>query len=333
MRFPLILLVLLIAFSAVLYLLPSDLIYALRESTSLSALFIANLVGLNAFHEYGTVISIAGKRLDIVLDCTALNYCVIFTAALLAWPAGFRKKIWGLSIGLVLIMMLNLSRIVFLGWLGGTYPAWFEIFHSYLWEGGFLVVVLLLWISWVRMDEGSFLSIVMKCGTDLTIILLATIFIFLLSDLYLSFLAWASTATSNFFGISEGRLTGVILPKDSGLMLYLRGQKPMLLSISLFAYLPFLFLMRFSHRGRMKELKTILSLIAGGLILFLAHLTITVSTFSLLIKGNEQQYIGLLTSLSLISPVLIWMLIRAVDGIRNVNNEHMKAGSDAGLCI
>lgn len=314
-------LLLLMVFSAVIYLLPSDLLYTLREITCSWSILFARLIGLDAFHEYGTVMTIAGKRLDIILDCTALNYSVIFTAALIAWPAGLKKKFWGLSIGLALIMMLNLSRIVFLGWLGGNYPAWFEIFHSYLWEGGFLVVVLLLWICWVRMDEGSFFFIVMKGGADLTIILLATIFIFFLSDLYLDSLASVSMGISNHLGISQGRLTGAISPESSGLELYLRGKKPMMLSISLFTYLPFLFLMSFSHRNRMKELRTILLLFAGGLILFFVHLIITVTTFNFLIKGTEHQYIGLLTSLSLISPVMIWLLIITAGILRNVKNQ------------
>jgi exosortase/archaeosortase family protein len=100
-----------------------------------------------------------GFSLSIIFECTAAIYIVIFTAAVIAYPASTKRRLYGLFTGLILITLLNLSRIVFLGWFGAHYPAQQLYFvHNFVWEGGFLFVVIALWVLWLYGGVAEFLS-------------------------------------------------------------------------------------------------------------------------------------------------------------------------------
>lgn len=132
------------------YFLPVSIDNTLRGATSFGTVLLAKLIGLEAFVEPDYIISIEGQRLSIVTECSAIGYIFIFVSAVVAFPSNFRKKLSGLFVGLPLIVFLNLFRIVTLGWVGGHYPKSFDIFHTVLWEGGFVVVIFIVWVAWLN---------------------------------------------------------------------------------------------------------------------------------------------------------------------------------------
>lgn len=134
---------------AIVHLLPGGAKYALRGLISLGSTSLAKGLGLSAFILPGNIISIDGFSLSIIFECTAASYIVIFTAAVIAYPASTKWRLYGLFTGLTLITLLNLSRVVFLGWFGAHYPAHFNFVHQFVWEGGFLFVVIALWVLWL----------------------------------------------------------------------------------------------------------------------------------------------------------------------------------------
>jgi exosortase/archaeosortase family protein len=133
----------------ILHLLPGGAKYTLRGLISLGSTSLAKGLGFSAFTLPGNIISIEGFSLSVIFECTAAVYIVIFTAAVIAYPASLRWRLYGLFTGLTLIMFLNLSRIVFLGWFGAHYPAHFNFVHQFVWEGGFLFIVIAIWVLWL----------------------------------------------------------------------------------------------------------------------------------------------------------------------------------------
>jgi exosortase/archaeosortase family protein len=83
-------------------------------------------------HVAGTLI--AGRfPLQIVKNCDAIEINVLFTAAVVAFPAHAGRRWLGLLVGLPLLIALNLARICSLYYIGVHMPERFELFHMELW--------------------------------------------------------------------------------------------------------------------------------------------------------------------------------------------------------
>lgn len=86
---------------------------------------------------------------DIIFECTAVYPMAMFTAAVLAFPAGWRAQALGLLLGLPALAAINLVRVVSLVWLGHVHPAWFGAAHLLVWQSLIIVCTVLVWIAWV----------------------------------------------------------------------------------------------------------------------------------------------------------------------------------------
>lgn len=314
LRFPIVFSLLTIVFFILNYSMPYRLDYRLRELTSLGAVFMAKNVGLHASIEPWTVINIEGKRLSIVSECTSLIYIMIFTAAVTAYPATFRKKFYGLLAGIPAIAFLNSARIVFLGWLGCNYPAYFKLFHDYLWEGGFLVVVLLMWMIWInpftaetqRRGEETSLAFWERVGVRVPLVFASSMVLtYSFSDEYLRLLASISNNlihTSGFDG-------GVVRSDGKGLFLILWGEAPREISVGIYYFLPFLVLSLLSQRDDISKSSLFLRLLTGTTLLTLLHIGAVVSTFTMLGNGATDWRITAISAGVFISPLLLWLFL------------------------
>jgi exosortase family protein XrtM len=98
--------------------------------------------------------SIGGRfPLEIVLDCGALDVQAIFAAAVLAFPAPWRKRALGLVVGLTALTLLNLARIAALAFIGAAAPTWFHTMHEEVFQIVLVIVPCLgfsLWALWAR---------------------------------------------------------------------------------------------------------------------------------------------------------------------------------------
>lgn len=100
---------------------------------------------------YGTTITVLnGQPFRIIYHCTGLFLMAIYSSAVLAFPATWRQKAIGLVLGLPLLFVANLLRLVALGIAGRFSPELFDLSHEYLWQGVFVVLVLVLWAQWKR---------------------------------------------------------------------------------------------------------------------------------------------------------------------------------------
>ena len=82
--------------------------------------------------------------------CDALEPSWLFSAAVLAFPATWRRRLFGILVGVSLILTLNLVRIVSLYFFGVHTPAFFEIIHLEVWPVLFIIAALCTWLTWVR---------------------------------------------------------------------------------------------------------------------------------------------------------------------------------------
>jgi exosortase/archaeosortase family protein len=88
----------------------------------------------------------------VVADCGAIPSMAIFLAAVLAFPAAWRSRFWGILIGIPALYAVNVFRLACLGMLG-AYVGEGQIFdfaHHYVWQGIYIVFVVALWLLWVE---------------------------------------------------------------------------------------------------------------------------------------------------------------------------------------
>ena len=98
----------------------------------------------------GNVLTIPGFSVRILDLCNGVEATLLLWTAMLAFPAPWPYRLWGLLIGVLGVQALNLARIVSLVYLGVWKPAWFYWVHWYVWDALILVDVLLIFLLWLR---------------------------------------------------------------------------------------------------------------------------------------------------------------------------------------
>ena len=100
--------------------------------------------------------SLTGYAVSIKSGCNGVEAAMILAAAILAYPAPWLKKLWGLVIGVLTIQVLNVVRIISLYYLGNWSQKALDIAHLYVWPGLIILdalVIFLLWIHWLGRAE------------------------------------------------------------------------------------------------------------------------------------------------------------------------------------
>ena len=125
-----------------------------RLSVGLIAIFDSQAVAM------GKVLASTanGFAVSIEAGCNGVEAALILVAAMLAFPASWRKKLAGIAAGLLAVQLLNVVRVVSLFYLGQWSLAAFEWAHLYLWQALIMIdvlVVWLLWLRWLRQGEAS----------------------------------------------------------------------------------------------------------------------------------------------------------------------------------
>ena len=99
-----------------------------------------------------------GFGVSIEPGCNGVEACIILFAAVIAFPASWRHRAWGLTLGFLAVQGLNVVRVISLFYLGQWNEAAFRIAHEYLWQGLIMLDVLVVWLIWVRGDPGQLLG-------------------------------------------------------------------------------------------------------------------------------------------------------------------------------
>ena len=87
---------------------------------------------------------------SIERGCNGVEAVIILISAILAFPAPWKHKLFGLFFGFLAIQILNVVRIVSLFYLGMWSPVWFKWFHEYLWQALIVLDALIVFLIWLR---------------------------------------------------------------------------------------------------------------------------------------------------------------------------------------
>jgi len=96
----------------------------------------------------GTRIHAPRFSVEVVRGCDGMEAMAMFVAAVLAFPARVKAKIWGIAIGVPALTLLNLVRIVSLYVIGVHFHSLFEAAHLGVWQTVFILATIVLWFVW-----------------------------------------------------------------------------------------------------------------------------------------------------------------------------------------
>lgn len=89
-----------------------------------------------------------GVAVRIVWACTGLKQTYIFTAIILLYFGSFRRKLWFIPAGWIVLYLFNIFRIAFITAAIRNHPESFEFLHEELFKYLFYALIFLLWILW-----------------------------------------------------------------------------------------------------------------------------------------------------------------------------------------
>jgi exosortase H (IPTLxxWG-CTERM-specific) len=87
---------------------------------------------------------------SIEAGCNGVEATLVLLAAMLAFPASWRRKALGLAAGIVAVQGLNVVRVISLFYIGQWNRDVFEWAHLYVWQALIMLDVLVVWLLWVR---------------------------------------------------------------------------------------------------------------------------------------------------------------------------------------
>lgn len=111
--------------------------------------FFLKLLGLEVGVS-GRIVSMPNFSIEVVGECTGLYEMLILLAAMIAYPANWKKKLIGAGLGIPLLYLINIVRMVFITVMGNWSPNTFEFLHLYFWQVAMILIIVSVWVLWIQ---------------------------------------------------------------------------------------------------------------------------------------------------------------------------------------
>ena len=120
----------------------------LMEVTATLTGFVVSLFSDSASYG-GQICTFQGFTVKIIDECTGVMEMVIYSAAVIAYPTSWRKKLLGIAYGIPAIYAFNVIRIILLLVVGAYSRPIFEFMHLYFWQATLIIIIATIWIGWL----------------------------------------------------------------------------------------------------------------------------------------------------------------------------------------
>lgn len=108
-----------------------------------------------AVHVSGAEI-VGRTSLTIAKNCDAMDVNMLLVAAIIAFPARWRRRLAGIAAGVAALTLVNILRIVTLYHVNLRAPTAFDFLHTEVWPFGMVVAAVAafaLWSRWARQTD------------------------------------------------------------------------------------------------------------------------------------------------------------------------------------
>lgn len=83
-------------------------------------------------------------------SCSGLKQMMQFLLLMLIFPGPWKKKLWFIPLGILIMHFTNLFRVVGLAVVMDNWPWYWNFSHDYIFRPIFYLVIFLLWVWWVE---------------------------------------------------------------------------------------------------------------------------------------------------------------------------------------
>ncbi len=106
---------------------------------------------------YGKILQLkdTGFAVSIEAGCNGVEAAIVLIAAIVAFPANWRKRVIAIAIGFLTIQVMNIARIISLLYLGNWNLEIFNWIHLYLWPALIMLDVLIVFVVYLRYINGA----------------------------------------------------------------------------------------------------------------------------------------------------------------------------------
>jgi exosortase H (IPTLxxWG-CTERM-specific) len=100
----------------------------------------------------GKILHSADRSFAVSIEagCNGVEATIVLIAAMLSFPAPWKRRLLGLAIGVIAVQGLNIIRVISLFYLGQWNFDAFDFAHRYVWQALIMLDVLIVWLLWVR---------------------------------------------------------------------------------------------------------------------------------------------------------------------------------------
>jgi exosortase family protein XrtM len=113
-----------------------------------------------------TVVLGAGAALRVTRGCEGIEMFLLLIAAVLAFPASWRRRAQGLLVGSVLAYLLSLIRLILLCFTLRYSPTLWEALHGLILPLGPIVLLALYFAHWCASGVGDGAKSAYSCGVS-----------------------------------------------------------------------------------------------------------------------------------------------------------------------
>lgn len=83
-------------------------------------------------------------------SCSGLKQFYQWTVLMILFPGPWKKKLWYIPFGILIIHLYNILRIIILSFVTVHIPQQWDFIHSWILRPVFYVVIFALWVVWVE---------------------------------------------------------------------------------------------------------------------------------------------------------------------------------------
>ena len=83
-------------------------------------------------------------------SCSGLKQMLQFGLLMLIFPGPWRKKLWFIPLGMLIMHLTNIFRMIGLAVIMNNWPWYWHVSHDYIFRPLFYLVIFLLWMFWVE---------------------------------------------------------------------------------------------------------------------------------------------------------------------------------------
>jgi exosortase/archaeosortase family protein len=121
-----------------------------------SSWFVIHVLGVHLTFEPGNIMWLDNKSgIQITGGCSGIKQILQFALLLIIYPGNWKRKIWFIPLGILVVHITNLLRVIGMVLTGLMKPESIKFMHDNFLRGLFYIVIFCLWWIWEQKISGN----------------------------------------------------------------------------------------------------------------------------------------------------------------------------------